>query len=801
MAKKRKMKAVIMSELDIIDRAINLFGIIAFFFFIFSGAAYGYECWNGTNGAFAWYSLDNAQHSGTTTIDICNHVNLTEFNTPTIGASGVFGEAYDFDSTSNEYATTGAGGDMNRGTANQPISISYWINSDDFSAANHHAAISFGYESGGTQEVMSGVWNKNIQNHTFKIRSSGADYHYENVQGFSWPTNQWYHIVHVWNGTEIQHVFINNTHYSLGLQVDAGAANLAGFVVPTEFTIGGVFPADVSYDFDGTIDEVAVFNYSISENEISNLFNYNNISGITGGGGACGTASVVLSSPADGDHDNVAPDWNYTPTSFSCDDEFTGCYLFANETLRASNSTNLNNASINTLSWNPTEGYYSWFVGCNFSNGTFVNSTIWNFTMDLTSPTVNIYTPTNTQEFYYYTSNNLNVTANDTNMFNVSCDINFTNGTFVTQYKNDTGTPPIFTLYNEFTSGLLVGNYTITCHGSDDHTLEDDKGDITKFNNKRLDVKDGDGKKIGEITNNESFISKVQLDKLTDRVKVTYYFTKPLKSFTERVTSTRKIFIRDKSSYAAHLVFGDRWFDAEGAENQGWTVKTKRIDDYTVDILYTHPIGLDNIEPEVGGLNVGNATANFSVINNSALSLNIGIAIVGQPIIIIAHYTNVSDNAHIPAAQCNYTLTFPNATTSTNSMTDIGTHYLTSITTDAIGTHSFLLFCGKTGWTNHTISDTFNVLSQGADYSISIQVESGDEVTNQYCNGDNRVVELNKTVCLENSCNDASFSYQVQCEHGCYRGYCNMPPENYTGIGIIIVILFIIILFAIGLAG
>ena len=107
--------------------AIGVF--IVFSLILLTSGAFGYECYSGGTGAFAWYTLDDAQDSGDTAIDICGYANGTEINNPTESQAGVFGESYRFTNANNDYIKADAGvpfGDASEGSVNIWGNIADW---------------------------------------------------------------------------------------------------------------------------------------------------------------------------------------------------------------------------------------------------------------------------------------------------------------------------------------------------------------------------------------------------------------------------------------------------------------------------------------------------------------------------------------------------------------------------------------------------------------------------------------------------------------------------------------------------
>ncbi len=144
-----------------------------------------------------------------------------------------------------------------------PFSISLWINKTDVGSTEiavyknvQGTDSSFGISIDGVEQVN--VWQKVL----------GESDRSQRMDAVFIPTDQWIHIVAIVNGTTGSDAFI----YIDAVQQVTVSGAIFGFDASDEdFYIGT--DADLISDFTGDIDEVYIFNFSLSQNEITDLFN------------------------------------------------------------------------------------------------------------------------------------------------------------------------------------------------------------------------------------------------------------------------------------------------------------------------------------------------------------------------------------------------------------------------------------------------------------------------------------------------------------------------------------------------
>ena len=606
------------------------------------------------------------------------------------------------------------------------------------------------------------------------------------------------HFCVVYNTTaDTMYLFENGTFINSNTNVAMGALDTPDMVLIGErlTSLGG----QQNRHWNGTIDELVVFDKVLKQAEITLWYNNGSWNG-SAPAPACPAPTITPLWPADNYHTNQASiTYNYTLTYYTCN-ALTNTSFVANGTEKVYNASALVNGT-NAFAWAFDGGNALYQYNVRASNSTMdFNGTTRNIYYDISNPVITATLPTANQSFYFGDSNNLNAACNDQYAFNFSADVFSPVLAPLAEYNNDTGTPPTFTLTNEFTSALPVANnYLINFTCVDSHTNNIDDGSIGYTDKNDLILRGNDGKIKGHLKNNNSNLVTVNVDKLTDRQKITYNFNTTIKKFVETLTSDTCGLTIVNSGIPGHIVFCDRWYDAAAAVKQGWTVKTKQLKNNTVEITYLSA-GLKSIDPATGGLNTGFLVRNFSIIPDSTITTGTSSFFVGSEGYITANYDNVTDGALITGADCAYNVTDPIGGLTNSNMGELALFYRGNFTPSLSGSHSYTVICNKSGWVTQAAAGTFNVLGAAPDFVINLEVQSGDETTRTYCSGNDRMVQKNKTACIENECAITSVTYSVACEHGCYRGECQAAPENYTVLLIIVALVLLLILIALGLA-
>src|SRR3989344_8640118 len=217
--------------------------------------------WNGTNytifneSSVLHMNLNNNTaigENGTRAVDVSGNANHGTFNGgPVWNSSGKYGSAVTFDGV-NDYILL-----PTISIAND-ITVSAWVYSDNFERnmmvvekANVNAQWALFFENAGTPGL--------------KWAGGAADY---GCITSSFPTNnQWHHIAATQSGTACS-IYIDGVLNDTGTNTAIGNGN--GQIYISSYDGAGYF-------FNGSIDEVRIYNRSLSGREITQLYNVSNL--------------------------------------------------------------------------------------------------------------------------------------------------------------------------------------------------------------------------------------------------------------------------------------------------------------------------------------------------------------------------------------------------------------------------------------------------------------------------------------------------------------------------------------------
>lgn len=248
---------------------------------VFAAPAFASACWNGATGAMVWYTLDDAQHTGTTAMDICARTNLTEFNTPTTGLTGAFNQAYNFTRASSEYLKNDTS--MFTRTGNN-ISVSFWVNLK--TETDGDRLFSYGYDGASpAMYYLSMVYysaGAEPDKWQVGVRYGAANYWWMQPAGDWVGVGNQTHVVIVWQGTNLT-AYYNGTQQSLlaGTFSVGAMPDSANHNASTCLTVGAQATsaacAVANYANIQLLDEFAVWNYSLSASDVTKLFTTNSL--------------------------------------------------------------------------------------------------------------------------------------------------------------------------------------------------------------------------------------------------------------------------------------------------------------------------------------------------------------------------------------------------------------------------------------------------------------------------------------------------------------------------------------------
>ncbi|VAW16659.1 hypothetical protein MNBD_BACTEROID01-256, partial [hydrothermal vent metagenome] len=262
-----------------------------------------------TSGLVAHYKLD-----GTTgnVIDETTVNNTTDYDA-TRGVSGIIGNAFNFNGVNN-YVKIPDNSSLKPNT----VSISAWVNVGSFNSDWGSIVVSTRSDSwAGQAFCMYAHDNGGYSNgFAFYIRRTSGDPIYLSASTYNCTINTWYHLTGTFDGSYIR-------LYVDGVLVDEEAFSGAPDYQWSAYVAMGFLNDSGGY-FDGTIDNVRIYNRALSESEVQALYNEPNGTTALDGGTIylentvidSGQAPGLISSSVDASGGDCGSsytyDWEYT---------------------------------------------------------------------------------------------------------------------------------------------------------------------------------------------------------------------------------------------------------------------------------------------------------------------------------------------------------------------------------------------------------------------------------------------------------------------------------------------------------
>jgi len=210
--------------------------------------------WN--NSLVGWWRMNEAA-GGTLVQDFSGYGNNGTWygNTTSNVTAGQFGNALAFDGV-NDYVDCGNGASLN---ITQAITISAWINTR--SIVGNYATIVSNYNSSYYVQYDIARYNDQLK---YAINNAGTQI---STISPSFVTNTWYHIVVADDNTNSPKMYVNGVPYvvtTVGTKVKPSSAG--------KTSIGRPGDLNLQY-FNGSIDEVRIYNRALSAAEINASYN------------------------------------------------------------------------------------------------------------------------------------------------------------------------------------------------------------------------------------------------------------------------------------------------------------------------------------------------------------------------------------------------------------------------------------------------------------------------------------------------------------------------------------------------
>lgn len=378
------------------------------------------------NSLIGWWRMERG--NGTFFVDDKGGNNGTCSGTgcPTYSSAGAFGGSYGFDGNGRYVTTSNSIGTF---PANASYTFSAWAKIADTSSTTYRRVLNL---------VNSGIFRPSLASYTntfsFFLRNGN------NVDSFvgtgAVTQDTWYHVVAVYDGlTNNQSIYLNGVWKQS--------------VIPSNGTsaFNGILYIGATNNYNGSIDEVMIFNRTLSAGEIQSLYNatasqyYNNFTSLSDGTHTFkGYAVDAAGNKNNTEQRNVTVDTtmpnatlvvpdNLSYLNYSSSINFTANLSdnigIKNATLFIYNNTGLVNQTTTTFSAGVVntvigtvvslvDNVYTWFYSLFDFAGNIFTTGNRTMTVDTINPNVNILYPLNIT--YIINVSAINFTVSDTNL-------------------------------------------------------------------------------------------------------------------------------------------------------------------------------------------------------------------------------------------------------------------------------------------------------------------------------------------------------------------------------------------------
>ena len=210
--------------------------------------------YSGDNSLVSWWKLDD---DFSDSLGVHNAIaNNVTFSSGKFGSAGVFNGI-------DSYTTSSGFTDL--GTSNKPYSFSVWINAAEGEKDGNIIHMSSLVDGSGWCLPPVSLSGGVIGGLSYINGGPVVVYDSENISA-----NQWYHVVNTWDSTNGLRLYVNGVLKGSTPQESYAASNIDNYLWLGYST--GACLGDKG-NFSGSIDDAMVFNKSLSQEEVSDLYN------------------------------------------------------------------------------------------------------------------------------------------------------------------------------------------------------------------------------------------------------------------------------------------------------------------------------------------------------------------------------------------------------------------------------------------------------------------------------------------------------------------------------------------------
>lgn len=589
-----------------------------------------------TDGIRNCYPFEEVINTGDVE-DVINQENGTFAGTPLVNQDCQVGNCTYFDG-SNDVLLLQDGTFTN--TSNGDFTISYWYN---IAVGVDSCTVAIN-DGNSDHYIVQQVRDSDNRNRFAMDNDGGA----ATIVDSTWSTGEWHFIVWQVNSSGVSSVFYDGSwEGSDSTQGNYNAQYLVAGCSYYDGSCGGSF-------YKGYVDELAVWNRTLDENEITELYN-------SGSGTSCNDLIIDES----GTEPSLTLDTSLTEGNYTNDFTFYfngtlnnitsdlwTCNLYLNGTLNETKTNlelNLTNQNFTTVFGHEQSGY-NLNVTCNRTEqglNIFDDFLVLDVFIDSVFPNLTISTTFINNSNYTTPFGNINysVTAIDNNLFAVNHTI-FRNGTAIlNNFTTDINITQYVFNISEYMSYLHVGNYTINVTAWDSHT----NNKVTPLNwlyDEDNIIIDDEIKIYGDI---KPELTEFILSPDIEKYKFKLTFNEDSFHHNFYIETSEELFYLPDSNYLGHFVYlnKNRWIDLINENIKEINIVKLNINLYRIEIdLFNSS---DELEFEsIGSLNTMSLEWYFEVLENIApiceFETNLETTIYeNEDSLIIA---NISDNAY-----------------------------------------------------------------------------------------------------------------------------------------------------------